>query len=57
MASMSRNRSKKVREVMEKPWRLGRTVKEETIHVLDAIKVKCDECGAIMGMQGIYFPT
>jgi hypothetical protein len=54
---MSRNRSKKVREVMEKPWRLGRTVKEETIHVLDAIKVKCDECGAIMGMQGIYFPT
>ena len=48
---------KKIRAVMARLGRLARTVKEETKRVLESVKVKCDVCGAIMEVEGLFFPT
>ena len=53
----ARNQKKIVKAIMAKLGKLAKVVKKEAEKVLESIKVKCDACGAIMEMEGRWFPS
>jgi hypothetical protein len=53
----ARNLKKVVRKIMAKLGKLAKVVKKEAEKVLESVKVKCDVCGAIMEIEGRWFPS